>query len=208
MSKGEERLVLTDHDLGDGCLFRSGRLQNEHRWGPQIFERVWDLRPAERHKIMIHGHEVAIPRLQEAYMADYQFSGTTKRAKPLPVLLQPLYDWVKEACYVGVGGTLGILGNWYEGPGQYIGPHHDKYKDLVSGSPIVTVSFGETRTFRLTKGKGTDARVFDFPATDGAVFVLPFETNRIWKHSVPKSTKYKGRRISMTFRAFAAVVTS
>ena len=77
---------------------------------------------------------------------------------------------------------------------------------MVEGSPIVTVSFGETRTFRLTRGKGEDARALDVAATDGTVFVMPYDTNRVWKHAVPKSARYKGRRISVTFRAFESVV--
>jgi alkylated DNA repair dioxygenase AlkB len=73
---------------------------------------------------------------------------------------------------------------------------------MVVGCPIVTVSFGETRTFRLTQGKGADARVLDFPAEDGTIFVMPYDTNQAWKHSVPKSARYVGRRISVTFRVF------
>jgi hypothetical protein len=44
--------------------------------------------------------------------------------------------------------------------------------------------------------------VLDFPAQDGTIFVMPYDTNRAWKHSVPKSARYVGRRISVTFRAF------
>ena len=72
--------------------------------------------------------------------------------------------------------------------------------DMVADAPIVTISFGETRTFRLTRGK--EKR--DFEAVSGAVFVLPYSTNLAWKHAVPKSVRYRGRRISVTLRAFHA----
>ncbi len=42
----------------------------------------------------------------------------------------------------------------------------------------------------------------DFPAPDGTVFVMPYDTNLAWKHQVPKSAKSRGRRISVTLRAF------
>ena len=63
-----------------------------------------------------------------------------------------------------------------------------------------TISLGEQRTFRLTRKETKGRR--DFPATDGAVFVTPWETNLAWKHQVTKSARGKGRRISITLRAF------
>lgn len=76
-------------------------------------------------------------------------------------------------------------------------------KDLLPGAPIVTLSFGETRTFRLARGMSPNRVVRDFTAVNGSVFVLPRETNDAWKHAVPKSTRYTGRRISVTVRGFA-----
>jgi alkylated DNA repair dioxygenase AlkB len=81
----------------------------------------------------------------------------------------------------------------------------------VSDTPIVTVSFGETRVFRLTLEKtavidGKKKRVVEkelnFAAPAGTVFVMPYRTNLVWKHGVPKSARYTGRRISVTFRGF------
>ena len=138
VTRDERSRVLTDHDLGDGCLFRVGRLPAHLLWDDARFDA----------------------RLN------------------------------------------GLLLNWYEGPGHYIGPHHDSIKHMVRGAPIVTVSFGETRTFRLTRGKGESQQTRDFPATPGTVFVEPFATNLVWKHAVPKSVRYTSRRISVTFRAF------
>ena len=42
----------------------------------------------------------------------------------------------------------------------------------------------------------------------GTVFILPYATNLVWKHGVPKSARYTGRRISVTLRAFTAGVVS
>jgi alkylated DNA repair dioxygenase AlkB len=95
----------------------------------------------------------------------------------------------------------GLLLNWYDGQlGHYIGPHHDSRKFMIVGAPIVTVSLGEERVFRLTQPKTKEHR--EFPACDGTVFVMPYDTNLVWKHEVPKSAKRRGRRISITLRAF------
>jgi hypothetical protein len=75
---------------------------------------------------------------------------------------------------------------------------------MAAGAPIVTVSFGETRLFRLSRGSGDARRVRDFPAPAGTVFILPRDTNEMWKHAVPKSIRYQRRRISVTLRGFDA----
>ena len=98
-----------------------------------------------------------------------------------------------------------MLVNWYDGNlGHYIGKHRDDTRDLVKGSPIVTISFGEERPFRLRPRKGNGFT--DFPAREGAVFVMPWETNLEWTHEVPCHRKHQGRRISVTLRAFEEIL--
>jgi len=177
--------MTTTHDLGDGSLFLTGS--------------VWQLHPGDKNRIMIHGRLVAIPRWQQAFGRDYHFSGQTYHALPVPVEVQPLVDWVRGSIDERLDG---VLINWYDGPDQYIGPHRDSRRHMIVGAPIVTASFGETRTFRLSGTVDGEKRVVDFPATHGSLFVMPYATNLVWKHGVPKSTRYTGRRISVTFRAF------
>jgi alkylated DNA repair dioxygenase AlkB len=95
----------------------------------------------------------------------------------------------------------GILLNWYDGKfGHYIGKHRDSTDDMVDGAPIVTVSLGEERKFRLRPWK--QAGFIDFDAVPGSVFIMPYTTNLTWTHEVPHSAKYRGRRISITLRTF------
>ena len=70
----------------------------------------------------------------------------------------------------------------------------------VEGAPIVTVSFGARRTFRLRPWRAKGLK--DFDADDASVFVLPYETNLAFTHEVPHSARVEGRRISVTLRAF------
>ncbi|OWK40401.1 2OG-Fe(II) oxygenase [Fimbriiglobus ruber] len=147
------------------------------------------------------GGPVQTPRWQQAYGADYHYTGRTNTALPVPPVLEPLREWVRQSIDPRLNA---LLLNWYDGPGHYIGPHHDSTKDMVPDSPIVTLSFGETRVFRLTRGRGGEKELRDFEASNGVVFVLPFATNLAWKHAVPKSARYCGRRISVTLRAFTS----
>lgn len=195
---------LNTHDLGNDCELLVGNLPQELVWTVEEFAAMWLTRPAGKHKIMMHGHLVDLPRGQAAHGKDYHFSGTRKVAGPIPESLMPLTTWVQTNIHAGLNG---LLANYYDGPTEYIGPHHDSVKNMVKDAPIVTVSFGETRVFRMTLEGNREKKTIildtkDFPAPNGTVFVMPYNTNLAWKHSVPKSTRYTGRRISVTFRAF------
>ncbi len=101
----------------------------------------------------------------------------------------------------------GILVNWYDATlGHYIGKHRDSTANMISGAPIVTISFGESRIFRLRPWRGIGYQ--DFPTSSGSVFIMPYDTNLSWTHEVPSSAKNRGRRISITLRAFEAVDAS
>lgn len=193
--------AFTRHELGEGLTFLTGRLPDELIWDADRFGEAWAIHPADKHVIHMPGGPVQTPRWQQAYGADYHYTGRTNRALPVPDLLVPVRDWAGRQIDPRLNA---LLLNWYEGPGHYIGPHHDSTRDMVADTPIVTVSFGETRVFRLTRGAGSAKEARDFPAENGSVFVLPYATNLAWKHAVPKSARYRGRRISVTLRAFTS----
>lgn len=187
-----------EHVLDDGHRFFVGRLPDDLLVTPERFEGLWALHPEDYHVILMHGRRVETPRWQQAYGADYHYTGRTNAALPVPAALEPFRGWARRAIDDRLNG---LLLNWYDGRlGHYIGPHHDSTRNMADGAPIVTVSLGEERIFRLSLPK-TKLR-HDFAATDGAVFVMPYDTNLAWKHEVPKSAKSKGRRISITVRAF------
>lgn len=186
------------HDLDGRHGFLSGRLPERLIVDADRFEELWAMHPDDFHVIQMHGRPVKTPRWQQAFGRDYRYTGRVNSALPIPPLLEPFLAWGREAIHPGLNA---LLLNWYEGElGHYIGPHHDSTKDMVEGAPIVTISLGEGRVFRLTQPKTKERR--DFPAFDGTVFVMPHDTNLVWKHSVPKSAKRRGLRISITLRAF------
>lgn len=175
----------------------------------EAFERLWDLR-TERPMIRPRGRFVEAPRWQQAYGRDYTFSGQTAEALPIPARLMPFLSWGKESIDTRLNG---ILLNWYaarggvigEGrrskDGDYIGPHRDKWQELVEGSPIVTISLGDARVFRMRGYR--DTAVYDFPVSSGMVIAMPFATNLSFTHEVLKPRRGEsGRRISITLRAF------
>lgn len=162
------------------------------------FEALWSLHPPEYHVIRVHHRLVRTPRWQQAYGRNYAFSGTESAALPIQPPIVPLLDWCRTTVDVRFNG---VLLNWYDGAlGHYISAHRDSRRNLVAGAPIVTISLGEERVFRLRpyRGKG----YIDVETRDGDVFVMPWATNLAWTHELPRFRRYRGRRISVTVRAF------
>lgn len=186
------------HGLENGHTLWSGDLPVEFRLDPANFEALWQMRPPEYHEILMHGRAVKTPRWQQAFGMDYHYTGRVNRALPIPSLLGPLLAWSQEHIDERLNS---ILINWYDGLlGHYIGRHRDSTKEMINGVPIVTISFGEERIFRLRPYRGAGRR--DFPARDGGVFIMPYETNQAWTHEVPRARRFSGRRISVTLRGF------
>ena len=128
----------------------------------------------------------------------YVFSGTVNEALPIPDLFAPLLNWCRESIDSRLNG---LLLNWYDGRfGHYIGRHRDSLCHIEAGAPIVTISLGEERTFRLRRYRGKG--YIDLAVADGSVIIMPYDTNIAWTHEVPHFKRYRGRRVSVTARAF------
>lgn len=180
------------------CVY-VGHLPNHLVPDQAQFEKLWNLHPAEYPEILMHGKLVKTPRWQQSYGHDYRYPGQSNAALPIPDLLIPYRDWAKAAIDPRLNG---LLLNWYDGKlGHYIGKHRDIITGLIAGSPIVTISLGEERVFRLRPWRGQGW--VDIPMSNGTVVIMPWATNAAWTHEVPRSTRYQGRRISVTVRAFA-----
>jgi alkylated DNA repair dioxygenase AlkB len=177
-------------------LFR-GELPVQLVLNPMKFQQLWEMHPEDFHLIKIHGRLVRTPRWQQAFGRDYHYTGQVNSALAVPPILEPLLSWAWA-----IDARLnGILVNWYDGQKEhYIGAHRDSTVNMIEGVPIVTISLGEERVFRLRPWKRSG--FIDFPLYNGTVIVMPYVTNKHWTHEVPHSRNRTGRRISVTLRGF------
>ena len=176
-----------------------GRLPDGVSPNAQQFEELWALHPEDYNQIRIHGRTIKTPRWEQAYNKAYCYSGATNSALPVPEQIYPLWNWAKDTIDARLNG---ILLTWYDGGlGHYIGKHRDSTQNMIWGAPIVTISLGQPRVFRLRPWQGKGFQ--DFPTEHGRVFIMPYETNLAWTHEVPASKKHQGRRIAIALRAFA-----
>ena len=171
---------------------------DELKINEQEFDQLWDEHPKEFHEVIILGKVVKTPRWQQAYGKNYEYTGSKNNALPLARIDNKYLNWSKNNINEKLNG---ILINWYEGKqNHYIGKHRDSTKGLVKGTPIVTISHGEERIFRLRPLRGKGYK--DFTVKNGDALVIPWDTNKIYTHEVPHFKKYRKRRISVTLRAY------
>lgn len=190
--------TLERYDLDDSDHVLVGQLPSDLCGDPVHFAHMWSLHPEHFHEIHMHGRKVLTPRWQQAYGADYRYTGQVHRALPLTPVLGVYLEWCRSEIDARLNG---LLLNWYEGQKQhYIGAHRDSTSGMIEGCAIVTISLGQERIFRLRPWKGRGYE--DIVVEHGAVVVLPYATNLRWTHEVPHFARHDGRRISITARGF------
>lgn len=168
------------------------------RLNQSAFQSLWDSHPEDFHEIQIHGKWIKTPRWQQAYGKNYRYTGSKNNALPISSHLQPFLAWSKDKIDSRLNG---LLLNWYDGAqSHYIGAHRDDTRDLHRDSPIVTISLGQERVFRMRPWKQKGYK--DLTVRHGDVVVVPWDTNKRWTHEVPHFKKYGGKRVSITLRAY------
>jgi alkylated DNA repair dioxygenase AlkB len=151
-----------------------------------------------------------IPRKQIAFgdpNTKYHFSGTNV----------PTYNWTLEDMSINstvaremqkIAHIVGndacckfnyALVNNYIDQTNSIGYHSDDEKELGKYPVIAGISLGQEREIYF-KSNAT-GEVIKISLPHNTLYIMHYPTNNYWKHSIPKSTKQLGQRISLTFRS-------
>jgi alkylated DNA repair dioxygenase AlkB len=93
-----------------------------------------------------------------------------------------------------------VLLNYYRDGNDSVAWHSDTPPSYGKHPIIASVSFGETRVFKVRHKSGKDLAQIDIPLTHGS-FLLMGETMQYhYEHHVPKTARNIGPRINLTFR--------
>lgn len=186
-------------ELDDVCCVIRGTVPQELIPNTEQFSELWSLHPEKYSEVRILGKHVKVPRWDRAYGKDYPFSNQVAEAHPIPNELQAYLGWARDEIDTGLNG---LFVNWHDGKlSHYHGKHRDSTKGLVVNSPILTISLGEERVFRMRCYPGGKP-MQDFILQSGDYIVIPWETNQRWTHEIPKFARYRNHRISVTMRVF------
>ena len=184
----------------------------------KLFEKLKTIKynSDEQSMVKIMGKEFKIPRKQTAYgepKTTYHFSGTSVQANDWSAL--PCEDFdkynsdirgmlkfvAKKAGKTACATFNYALINNYIDQTNCIGYHSDDEKELGKYPIVAGLSLGQEREIYF-KSNITD-NVIKISLPHNSFFVMFYPTNRFWKHSIPKTTRRLGQRISLTFRSVA-----
>ena len=158
----------------------------------------------ERRRTSFHS---AVPR-DEAYYGDPGTNYTYSRREynPLPWIpeLLALKKRVEAVTPAGAYSNLNlpklgynaVLCNLYRTGNDSVGLHADAEPEM--GPVIASLSLGAERLFRLKRQDGTVAFAERLP--HGSLVIMAGETQKNFKHEVPKEAKLTQPRINLTFR--------
>jgi len=195
-----KRKYITDLSWLDHCILPDNLIPNK-----TSFKKIWDLHPEEHLNIRIYGKLIPVPRWQQSYGKNYEFSGIIAKGIDIPDELLPYFDFANSMGYSGKFNSA--LLNWYKDGNHYISSHADGVTKLLPDSPIITITLclpGEPRIFRIRdKNKGI---LKDITTTNGLVLVMGGKFQNELKHEIVKMTGKRaekaGSRISITLRQF------
>ncbi|WP_369940378.1 alpha-ketoglutarate-dependent dioxygenase AlkB family protein [Xanthomonas medicagonis] len=156
----------------------------------------------EVHRIRLFGRLVDSPRLScwiGDAQASYRYSGTRFAPHPWPQALLPLR--ARLAAETGVAFNS-VLANRYRDGRDAMGWHSDDEKELGPRPLIASLSLGATRRFALRHRQEPALRQA-LELTSGGLLLMGGETQRLYRHALPRTARPVGERINLTFRRVA-----
>ena len=159
----------------------------------------------ETHSIMLFGRRLATPR-RSCWIGDpgtgYTYSRTRFEPNPWPASLTALRARLEQTCGARFNS---VLANLYRDGNDSMGWHSDDEPELGLQPVIASLSVGQTRAFRLRRKlpRGTRAAPGDtaqVPLSHGSLLRMAGDTQRLYRHEVPKARRVTAARINLTFR--------
>jgi alkylated DNA repair dioxygenase AlkB len=198
---------MTRIELPDGDLWLAPRFLSKSR-ADSYFERLVESVDWEQHEIRICGKIVTSPRLSAWYGdpgAIYSYSGLSLEPRPWSSAIRALKMRVEKASDRQFNS---VLLNFYRDGVDSMGWHSDDEWELGERPVIASVSLGATRRFRLRHKTRADLEPVVVGLEHGSLLIMKGETQRFWKHQLPKSRRVSEPRLNLTFRSVCTRSTS
>jgi alkylated DNA repair dioxygenase AlkB len=164
-----------------------------------LFRELHAAVPWEVHRIRLFGREVDSPRLS-CWIGDpdatYTYSGTRFTPRPWPTVLAPVRARLADELGIAFNS---VLANLYRDGRDAMGWHSDAEPELGPSPVIASLSLGAPRRFVLRQRQDPSVKLaLELPP--GSLLVMAGETQRYYRHALPRTARPVGPRINLTFR--------
>jgi alkylated DNA repair dioxygenase AlkB len=151
-------------------------------------------------EVVMWGRRIPQPRLVAWYGdpgRSYAYSGLCLQ----PLNWTPLLLDIKARVEEVTGAPFNsVLLNYYRDHRDSIGFHSDNEPELGEQPIIASVSFGEERSFILKHRRAKQVPPVHLRLASGSLLLMKGDTQRCWKHGIPKESRPCGPRVNLTFR--------
>lgn len=178
-------------------------LRFDSAWLPRpeadaVFEALHAGLVWETHRIHLFGRQIDSPR-RSVWVGDpdahYRYSGAGFAPRPWTPVLRALGDRLETA----IGTRFNsVLANLYRDGRDGMGWHSDDEPELGTQPVIASVSLGAPRRFVLKARVGDERLALELPP--GSLLVMGGDTQRHYRHALPKTARPVGPRINLTYR--------
>lgn len=161
--------------------------------------------PWESHRLRLFGREMATPRLS-CWIGDpgatYTYSGSRFEPRPWPASLAACRESIEQAC----GGHFdSVLANLYRDGNDAMGWHSDDEPELGAQPLIASLSLGAERRFRFRRRRARGEPIgsgdtLELRLPHGSLLRMAGDTQRLYRHDLPKMRAVTAPRINLTFR--------
>jgi alkylated DNA repair dioxygenase AlkB len=170
------------------------------RSADEVMQRLLQEVPWRAEEIVMFGVKMRQPRLT-AWYGDpgcaYAYSGV--RLEPLP-WSETLRDIKARIETVTAERFNSVLINYYRDERDSVGLHSDNEPELGLHPVIASLSLGAERVFVMKHKTVRNLPPVRRSLASGSLLLMKGETQRNWRHGVPKQTRPCGPRINLTFR--------
>ncbi|OUL60700.1 alpha-ketoglutarate-dependent dioxygenase AlkB [Flavobacterium sp. AJR] len=148
------------------------------------------------YEMEIYDKTLKVPRMISWYEDKNNIGAEPDRPDWTPELLQ-IKERVEAETQVKFNS---VLLNLYRNGKDGVSWHSDREQNFGKDAIIASVSFGETRIFKLRHKFKKEIPQLEIPLHHGSYLLMGGTTQSFWQHQVPKTTKDILPRINLTFR--------
>ena len=159
----------------------------------RYYLNLLDETPWQQEPITIHGKTYPTPRLT----AWYGSHRGGEIVNPVTAVLEEIKQKVEKQS--GLIFTSVLL-NLYRTGTDSVSWHRDNEKEYGANPVIGSVSFGETRPFRIRHKFRKDLNTIEILLHHGSFLLMAGPMQHFWEHQIPKTKKEIKPRINLTFR--------
>ncbi|RZJ71764.1 alpha-ketoglutarate-dependent dioxygenase AlkB [Flavobacterium sp.] len=162
----------------------------------EIYAELLNNTPWREYQMEIYDKTVTAPRMIAWYEDKHNPGADQDGLDWTPTLLQ-IKARVEQETSLNFNS---VLLNLYRDGRDGVSWHSDREHTIGQNPTIASVTFGETRLFRLRHKSKKDQKQIEIPLHHGSFLLMVGTTNTFWQHEVPKTARQVLPRINLTFR--------